>query len=64
MGPPAFGQLQEATDKAPKEPSYHCHMGLLHAKNGDAAEALERTLALNPNFDGAADARKTLATLK
>jgi len=48
-------------------PGYHFHMGMLYAKSGDnakAREALEKALALNPDFDGAAEARKTLATLK
>jgi Flp pilus assembly protein TadD len=63
----AAGPLQQAAEKAPKEPAYQYHLGMLHAKTGDSAkarESLERALALNANFDGAAEAKKTLALLK
>jgi len=63
----ALGPLQQAVEKSPKEPSYQYHIGMLYAKTGDnakARESLEKALALNPDFDGAAEARKTLASLK
>jgi tetratricopeptide (TPR) repeat protein len=63
----AFGPLQKAVDQSPKNPAYHYHLGMLYAKTGDTAKAktsLQNALGLDPNFDGAGEARKTLATLK
>jgi Flp pilus assembly protein TadD len=44
----------------------HYHLGLAYAKAGEkvrARGALEQALKLKKDFDGAADARKVLATL-
>jgi tetratricopeptide (TPR) repeat protein len=66
----ALVPLQLAVDKDqtnPKKPEYLFHLGMALAKNGDDAKArtaLQAALALDPNFNGAADARKTLASLK
>jgi tetratricopeptide (TPR) repeat protein len=60
---PAF---RESVDKAPKVAAYQYHLGLAYAKNGnkeEARKALEQALALDPKFDGAADAHRVLGTL-
>ena len=62
----AVNTLQLAIDAAPDNPTYQFHMGMALAQAGDdsrARKALERALALEPNLQGAGDARKTLATL-
>jgi tetratricopeptide (TPR) repeat protein len=60
-------------DKDPTNPKYkknavyQFHLGMALAKNGEDAKArtaLQTALALDANFAGAADARKTLAALK
>jgi Flp pilus assembly protein TadD len=43
------------------------HLGLAYAKSGnkeEARKALEQALALDPKFDGSADAQRVLAGLK
>ena len=59
--------FERCAEKDPKNPEYHYHLGLAYAQTGDSAKArrsLEEALRLNPSFPGAADAQKTLATLK
>jgi tetratricopeptide (TPR) repeat protein len=63
----ALGPLFQAVDKAPKNAVYQFHLGMALAKNGEkdrARAALQAALAIDPNFDGAADARQTLASLR
>jgi tetratricopeptide (TPR) repeat protein len=63
----ALAPLQRAVGKSPKDPVYHYHLGMVYAKSGDAAQAkasLQKALALDPAFDGATEARKTLAKLR
>ena len=62
----AIGSFQSSIEKDPKNPLYHYHLGLAYAKNGDkdkARDSLKQALSLNPKFDGAAEAQKTLASL-
>jgi tetratricopeptide (TPR) repeat protein len=62
----AIPLLRLAIDRAPQDPIYHYHLGLVYAKTGDKAQArqsLERALRLDPRFPGADDARRALATL-
>jgi tetratricopeptide (TPR) repeat protein len=62
----AIGSFQASIDKDQKNALYHYHLGLAYAKNGDRDKArvsLEQALSLNPKFDGAAEAQKTLASL-
>jgi tetratricopeptide (TPR) repeat protein len=62
----AINTLQFAVDAAPNEPEFHFHLGLALAQAGNdsrARTALERALKLSPKFPGAAEARKTLASL-
>ena len=59
--------LQKSIEKDPKNPVYHFHLGLAHAKVGDqlnARLALQQALTLAPEFNGAAEARRALASLK
>ena len=63
----AIPPLVGCVEKAPKDPACHYHLGLAYAKVGDkekAAKSLEKALAMQPAFDGADEARATLASLK
>jgi hypothetical protein len=47
-------------------PLYHFHLGIAHAQRGDdgkARQALQRALSIDSRFEGAAEARHTLAGL-
>lgn len=62
----AVSMLKEAADKLPNEPLVHYHLGMAHAKKGDAGsakQALQTALKLNQDFAGAEDAKKTLSGL-
>ena len=53
--------------KSPNNPLFHYHLGLAYALAGDTAKAraaLEQSLRINPSFEGAADAKQKLASLK
>jgi putative PEP-CTERM system TPR-repeat lipoprotein len=63
----ALPPLRAAVARNARYPDYHYHLGLALVKSGDAAggrQSIERALQLDPNFSAAADARKTLATLR
>jgi tetratricopeptide (TPR) repeat protein len=63
----AIPPLLSCVQKAPKESTCHFHLGLTYAKAGTkdkATASLETALALQPAFDGADEARATLASLK
>jgi tetratricopeptide (TPR) repeat protein len=58
--------FQLSVEKDPTNPDYHYHLGMAYANKGEDGKArreLERALALKKDFDGAAEARKTLASL-
>lgn len=62
----AISLLKTSVEKDPSNPSYHYHLGLALAKAGPSALArqhLTRALELKADFDGAQDARRTLAAL-
>ena len=62
----AITALREATDRAPKNATFHYHLGMAYAKAGDkvkARAALETALKLQSDFPGADEARSTLASL-
>jgi tetratricopeptide (TPR) repeat protein len=62
----AIGSFQASIEKDQKNALYHYHLGLAYAKNGDkdkARDSLKQALSLNPKFDGADEAQKTLASL-
>jgi tetratricopeptide (TPR) repeat protein len=62
----ALKSLSEAASMAPKNPIYQFHIGLAYAQLGEdakARKALEYALKVAPGFDGAPEAKKTLASL-
>lgn len=62
----AVRYLQQSADKDPGNPLYQFHLGMAYAQQGDDARArrlLESALKTNPQFEGADEARKTLASL-
>lgn len=63
----AVKTLESSVQKDPRNPMYLYHLGLAAAKAGEAdkaRKALEEALRLQPNFDGAEEARKALASIK
>jgi tetratricopeptide (TPR) repeat protein len=62
----AIAALERSIAKDTTNPLYHYHLGLAYAMRGDlikAKRSLEKALTLNPDFVGAADARKVLASI-
>jgi tetratricopeptide (TPR) repeat protein len=62
----AVAPLQKAVERAPQDPIYHYHLGLVYAKLGSDANArtsLQAALKLNASFPGADEARRVLRTL-
>jgi Flp pilus assembly protein TadD len=58
--------FRRAVELAPKNPTFHYHLGLAYARNGDnvrAKSTLQTALRLRPDFDGATDANRLLAGL-
>jgi tetratricopeptide (TPR) repeat protein len=65
--PEAIRTLKTIVDANPTTPVYRFHLGMAYAKAGESAEAaqqLTRALTLKSDFDGAQEARATLATLR
>ena len=63
----AVGPLEYAARRMPDKAVYHYHLGMAYVATNNWAAArgsLEKALALRPDFDGAADARKALASIK
>jgi tetratricopeptide (TPR) repeat protein len=66
LHPEAIRTLKAAVELDPSNALYHYHLGLACDKAGDragASEHLRRALALNPNFDGAVEAKALLTSL-
>ena len=66
MGSMAITPLQSSVQKSPAEPVYHYHLGMAYLDAGEfdkAKTSLSKALALKPDFDGAEDARKALASI-
>jgi tetratricopeptide (TPR) repeat protein len=66
-GSPELGiqMLQLCVDTDPKNATYRYHLGMLYAKAKDwpkAKDQLKLALSLDPAFEGAADAKSTLAS--
>jgi putative PEP-CTERM system TPR-repeat lipoprotein len=62
----AIPPFEQAANKEPQNPIFRFHLGLAYAKAGNtlkAKAALEQALKLDGQFDGADEARKTLASL-
>ena len=63
----AITALKDGVSQNRSNPIIHYHLGLAYAKSGNKPEAqrsLEQALKLNPQFEGAADAKRVLGTLK
>jgi Flp pilus assembly protein TadD len=63
----AVTPLLQSIEKDPKNPTYHYHLGMAYAGNGEkdkARASLQRALSLDANFSGAAEARQALNGLK
>jgi len=66
MNPQAIQQLEASVRKDATDPSVHYHLGMAYSKIGDfdkAKASLQKALTMNPRFDGADEARKTLEGL-
>jgi len=62
----AVSLLKESSEKLPDNPVVWYHLGMALHKTGDqsgAKNALEQALRLNPDFPGAEEAKRTIATL-
>jgi len=67
MLPQAIAALVQSVNREPKNPVFHYHLGMVYARSGDKAKArvaLEQALKLRSDFEGAAEARKTLTDLE
>ena len=63
----AITYLEKATRRAPGSALYKYHLGIAYIARGnkiDAARVLQQALNLEPNFEGAEDARQQLLALK
>lgn len=63
----AVDLLEKATRRAPGNALYKYHLGVAYLARGDrrdAARVLTQALSLDPNFEGAADARRQLVNLE
>jgi len=66
QGAQAVPFLIASLDKDQKDPSVHYHLGVAYQQAGEfakAKKALQDALALSGSFDGAAEARKALASI-
>jgi tetratricopeptide (TPR) repeat protein len=66
LAPLAIRSFKLCVAAKPDNPTFLAHLGLAYAQNKDrepARQALKKALAMRADFDGAADARATLAQL-
>ncbi|MEZ5317512.1 MAG: tetratricopeptide repeat protein [Vicinamibacterales bacterium] len=64
--PQAIRHLELSVKNGPRAAGSHLHLGMAYAKAGENAKArasLLRALEIDPNVDGAAEARETLARI-
>jgi tetratricopeptide (TPR) repeat protein len=62
----AIEPLETSVEKVPANPVFQYHLGMAYMQTGDFDKAkrfLTKALSLNPSFEGAADARKALASI-
>ena len=58
--------LQEAVEKAPDNPTYHYHLGMVFQKQNNkeaSRKQLQRALRLNPNYPAAGQIRQVLSQM-
>ena len=66
MAKEAIPYLETSVRKSPNEASFQFHLGMAIVQSGDwniARRALKQALALKPDLEGAAEARKALALI-
>ena len=62
----ALQYLRESATKEPGNPMYQYHLGMVYlklGKNGEARQALEKALKLDPKFPQAGEVKKMLAEI-
>ena len=67
MASRAVEALENSALKQPTSATYAYHLGMAYRKNGETEKAkaeLERALRLKPDFEGAVEARKILASIR
>ena len=60
----AIHHLEMSLSRDQTDPAVHYHLGMAYVRNGDVAKgakSLQKALAMNQSFEGADEARKTLA---
>ncbi|MGZ3595639.1 MAG: tetratricopeptide repeat protein, partial [Syntrophales bacterium] len=63
----AIVYLKEANEGIPNQPVVKYHLGMSYYKNGNldlAKKELNQALKIDPNFEGAEEARETLKSIK
>jgi tetratricopeptide (TPR) repeat protein len=63
----AVDLLQESLQKAPDNPTYHYHLGMVYQQQNNRAasrEHLRRALQLNPNYPAAGQIRQALRQMR
>jgi tetratricopeptide (TPR) repeat protein len=66
MASRAIGPLEAGVQKSPGDAVMHYHLGVAYMQTGEfdkAKRSLTKALELKPDFEGAQDARKTLASI-
>ena len=66
MAGQAIPYLETSVRKVPNEPTFQFHLGMASVQSGNwevARRALKQALALKPDFEGAAEARKALGVI-
>jgi Flp pilus assembly protein TadD len=66
MAAPAIRHLESSVQKDPSDPVTHYHLGMAYVQAGELEKGkreLQRALAFKSEFDGVADARKTLSLI-
>ena len=59
--------LEEAVEQQPENPSYHYHLGMAQVGTNDwrqGEQSLAQALSLSSEFEGAEEARETLAMIR
>jgi tetratricopeptide (TPR) repeat protein len=62
----AVQYLESSVEKNPNDPASHYHLGMAYVRAGDlekGRKSLQRAVASKIEFDGIAEARKTLAQI-
>jgi tetratricopeptide (TPR) repeat protein len=66
MAPQAITHLEHSVEKSPNDPTHHFHLGMAYVQTGawdKARQSLKRAFALQPDFEGSAEAKKALTMI-